>query len=62
MFKESVNRQPKTRSFVSNPLARWLFTFQFQRLAIYVQPRRILFWTRGDVSQIPTDLEVSYVE
>src|SRR2546421_12248765 len=62
MFKESILRQLRTRSFVSNPLARWLFTFQFQRLAIFVQPRHILFWTRGDVSQIPTDLEVSYVE
>ncbi|HYT34774.1 MAG TPA: pyridoxamine 5'-phosphate oxidase family protein [Ktedonobacteraceae bacterium] len=62
MFKESILRQPRTRSFVSNPLARWLFTFQFQRLAIFVQPRRILVWPRGDTSQFPTELEVRYVE
>lgn len=62
MFKESILRQPRTRSFVSNPIARSLFTFQFQRLAIFVQPRRILVWSRGDTSQIPTELEVSYVE
>lgn len=62
MFKESVQRQPRTRSFVSNPLARWLFTFEFQRLAIFVQPRRILVWPRGDMGQIPTELEVGYVE
>jgi hypothetical protein len=62
MFKESILRQPRTRSFVSNPLARWLFTFQFQRLAIFVQPRRILVWPRGDMSQFPTELEVRYVE
>src|SRR5712692_1050801 len=62
MFKESILRQPRTRSFVSNPLARRLFTFQFQRLAIFVQPRRILVWPRGDMGQIPTELEVRYVE
>ena len=62
MFKESIHRQPKARSFVSNPLARRLFTFQFQRVAIFVQPRRILFWRRGDMSQLPTELEVRYVE
>jgi hypothetical protein len=62
MFKESIHRQPKARSFVSNPLARRLFTFQFQRVAIFVQPRRILFWPRGDMGQVPTELEVRYVE
>jgi hypothetical protein len=62
MFKESILRQPRTRSFVSNPIARSMFTFQFQRLAIFVQPRRILVWSRGDTSQFPTELEVSYVE
>ncbi|MDQ6660468.1 MAG: pyridoxamine 5'-phosphate oxidase family protein [Chloroflexota bacterium] len=62
MFKESILRQPRARSFVSNPLARRLFTFQFQRLAIFVQPRRILVWPGGDIGQIPTELEVRYVE
>ena len=62
MFKESILRQPNTRSFVSNPVARGLFTFQFQRLAIFVQPRRILVWPRGDMGQMPSELEVSYVE
>jgi len=62
MFKESIHRQPKARSFVSNPLARRLFTFQFQRVAIFVQPRRILVWPRGDMVQVPTELEVRYVE
>jgi Pyridoxamine 5'-phosphate oxidase len=62
MFKESIHRQPRARSFVSNPLARRLFTFQFQRLAIFVQPRRIMVWPRGDMSPIPTELEVRYVE
>lgn len=62
MFKESIHRQPRARSFVSNPLARRLFTFQFQRLAIFVQPRRILVWPRGDTGQTPTELEVRYVE
>lgn len=62
MFKESIHRQPRARSFVSNPLARRLFTFQFQRLAIFVQPRRILVWPGGDMSASPTELEVHYVE
>lgn len=62
MFKESIHRQPRARSFVSNPLARRLFTFQFQRLAIFVRPHRIQVWPRGDMGQIPTELEVRYVE
>jgi hypothetical protein len=62
MFRESVRRQPRTRQFVRNPLARALFTFQFQRIAIYVQPRRILVWPGRDFGAAPTVVEVSYVE
>jgi pyridoxamine 5'-phosphate oxidase-like protein len=62
MFRESVRRQPRTRQFVRNPLARALFTFQFQRIAIYVQPRRILVWPGGDFSAAPMAVEVRYVE
>jgi hypothetical protein len=62
MFRESVRRQPRTRQFLRNPLARALFTFQFQRIAIYVQPRRILVWPDGDFNAAPNTVEVSYVE
>ncbi len=62
MFRESVLRQPRTRQFVGNALARKLFTFQFQRLAISVQPRRILIWPRRDFGHDPTEIEVCNVE
>jgi hypothetical protein len=56
MFKESVRRQPRTRGFVANPVARSLFEFQFQRLALHVQPRRILAWAGRDFSREPTEV------
>lgn len=62
LFRQAVRHQPQARAFVANPLARSLFTFQFQRLAIYVQPRRILVWSHGDFSQTPNEVEVTYVE
>jgi hypothetical protein len=56
MFRESVRRQPRTRGFVANPVARSLFEFQFQRLALHVQPRRILTWAEGDFSRSPVEV------
>jgi len=61
MFKESIVRQPNTRNFVANPIVQRLFTFQFQRLAIFVQPRRIVVWPARDFDKAPTEVEVSYV-
>ena len=62
MFKESIQRQPNTRRFVSNSLARSMFTFQFQRLGIFVRPERILAWARRDFTKPPTEIEVAHVE
>jgi hypothetical protein len=56
MFKESVRRQPRTRGFVANPVARSLFEFQFQRLALHTHPHRILAWPGRDFSRPPTEV------
>src|SRR4051794_38027638 len=62
IFKESVRRQPSSRQYVGNPIARRLFEFYFQRIAVVIQPRRILAWPRGDFRRPPTEIEVRYVE
>jgi hypothetical protein len=61
MFKLSVRRQPDSRRFVANPIARRLFEFYFQRLAITVRPRRILVWPHRDFDAAPTVLGLADV-
>jgi hypothetical protein len=62
IFVESVRRQPSARQYVGNPLARKLFLFYFQRIGVFVQPRRILVWPHRDFSRPPTEVEVRHVE
>jgi hypothetical protein len=62
MYKESVRRQPSARQYAGNRLARRLFLFYFQRIGVFVQPRRILAWPHRDFSRPPTEVEVRYVE
>jgi hypothetical protein len=62
MFKESIERQPQYKKFLANSLTRFMFMFQFQRIAIYMKPHRILSWPKGDFSQPPTEIVVKYVE
>jgi hypothetical protein len=58
MFRESVLRQPNTRKFVGNPIAQRLFLFQYQRIAVISQPRRLLIWPHGDFTALPTKIEL----
>jgi hypothetical protein len=62
IFKESVRRQPESRQYVQNPLVRRLFVFYFQRIGVFIQPRRILAWPHRDFSVPPTEIEVRHVE
>ena len=62
IFIESVRRQPSALQYVSNPIAQRLFLFYFQRIGIYVQPRRIWLWPGRDMSRPPQEVEVRYVE
>jgi hypothetical protein len=62
LFLSNIRRQPSARQYVGNPLARRLFLFYFQRIAVFVQPRRILVWPNRDFSRTPTEVEVRYVE
>jgi hypothetical protein len=45
--------------YTSNRLLRFLFDWYYMRLEIFVMPRRVLLWPRGDFAQAP--VEVSYV-
>ena len=50
-------RQPDSRRFSSNRLARRLFAwYLFQRIGITVTPRRLLVWPSRDFSQNPTEI------
>jgi hypothetical protein len=62
MFKTSVSRQPESKKYVSNPITQRLFTFYFQRIAIFIRPRRIMAWDSLDFANPPRDVEVRYVE
>lgn len=62
IFKTSVRRQPDSRKYIGNPIARRLFEFYFQRLAIIIRPRRILAWPRGSFGDAPVEIEVAHVE
>ena len=62
MFQTSVRRQPESRKYISNPLAQKLFTFYFQRIAIFITPRRILAWPGLDFNGTPREIEVRHVE
>jgi pyridoxamine 5'-phosphate oxidase-like protein len=55
-FRQSVLRQPASRTFVRNALARKLFTFYFQRLNIVVRPERALVWPERDFAQMPVEI------
>jgi hypothetical protein len=57
-----MRRQPSARQYAGNRLARRLFLFYFQRIGVFVQPRRILAWPHRDFSRPPTEVEVRYVE
>jgi Pyridoxamine 5'-phosphate oxidase len=54
-------RQPVSARYSSNPLARWLSGWYLMRLLIYVTPRRIRWWPRGDFSRPALELEVNHV-
>jgi hypothetical protein len=62
ILKMSVRRQPDSKKYLRNRVARRLFLFYYQRLAIIVEPRRILVWPQRDFGQAPQEIEVAYVE
>lgn len=50
-------RQPASAMYSANPLTRALFDWYSMRLLIYVAPRRILWWPRGDFARAPVRVE-----
>jgi hypothetical protein len=39
-----------------------MFLFYFQRIAVFVTPRRMLIWPHRDFTLAPSQIEVRYVE
>ncbi|MDQ3703835.1 MAG: pyridoxamine 5'-phosphate oxidase family protein [Chloroflexota bacterium] len=63
LFKKVRRQQPDSAKFTANNLTRNLFVwYLFQRIALVVEPRRILVWPHRDFSQAPSEVEVRYVE
>lgn len=54
-------RQPGGALYSSNALTRALFDWYYMRLQIFVAPRRVLRWPRGDFSQPPREVEIQHV-
>jgi Pyridoxamine 5'-phosphate oxidase len=54
-------RQPVSARYSANPLARWLSDWYMMRLLIYVTPRRVRWWPKGDFSLPAVELEVDHV-
>jgi hypothetical protein len=52
-------RQPSGGIYSSNPLMRYLFDWYYMRLGMYITPRRIFWWERGDFTRAPHDIELS---
>jgi hypothetical protein len=59
LLKTNVMRQPDSRKYLANPVARYLFLFYYQRIGIYVHPRRLLIWPHRDFSASPTKIEMN---
>lgn len=59
--RKLFRRQPAVGLYTSNRLMRYLFDWYFMRLAIYITPRRILWWDAGDFTRTPHELEVEHV-
>lgn len=62
MLRQTLDRQPAGQQFLASRVARRLFTFYFQRLAITVQPQRIRVWPHSDFAQPPQEVEIRDVE
>jgi hypothetical protein len=57
LAKLAGERQPDSRRFSSNRIARRLFAwYLFQRIGITVTPQRLLVWPGRDFGQMPTEI------
>lgn len=49
-------RQPGIAAYASNPISRFLISWYFIRLGVFVKPRRILWWEHRDFAQAPREM------
>jgi hypothetical protein len=54
-------RQPASNAYGANALTRWFFDWYYMRLLIWIAPRRVRWWERGDFAAAPQELEVHRV-
>jgi hypothetical protein len=50
-------RQPVSAKYTANRVARYLSDWYLMRLLIFITPRRIRWWSQGDFSGTPAELE-----
>ncbi len=60
-WKRLFERQPAGKMYGANALMRYLFDWYYMRLYVFVRPRRILWWSKGDFEQTPNEVEVDHV-
>lgn len=60
-LKTLFHRQPGGMIYSSTPITRRLFDWYYMRLQIFVTPRRLLRWPKGDFSRAPEEVELRHV-
>lgn len=58
-WKRLFERQPAGSMYGANQLTRYLFDWYYMRLYVFVRPRRVLWWPKGDFGKPPERLEVA---
>lgn len=54
-------RQPASAAYSRNRLTQRLFDWYYMRLLMFVTPRQVQWWPRGDFRQAPREIEVAHV-
>jgi general stress protein 26 len=56
-----ISRQPVSKMYSTNPLIRYFMDWYYMRIVIYARPRRISWWSKGNMHLAPQVKELSYV-
>ncbi|MGD8751825.1 MAG: pyridoxamine 5'-phosphate oxidase family protein [Anaerolineales bacterium] len=61
-WRDSIfRRQPASGIFSSNPVMRKVMDWYYMRVLIFVTPRAILWWPKGDFTQAARKVELPHV-
>ena len=56
-WKRIFRIQPAGKAYGANALTRRLMDWYYMRLYIYVRPRRIFVWPKGDFTKAPLEVD-----